>query len=201
MRFYEFFKQKEWKKWDKSQWAILILAGVLLMVVAIPADVPQKKAGEGKKEEGAILSEKEKKEAPKNYAAELEARLEAALSRINGAGRVKAMVTLEDAGESVVEKDTVNETTDLQETDEAGTGRIERGAQTTRQSVYNETDNGKTPFVGKEMAPKIAGVLIVAEGGEDTAVKQNISEAVMALFQIDVNRIKVVKMNIQEEGY
>ena len=49
------------------------------------------------------------------------------------------------------------------------------------------------------MAPKIAGVLIVAEGGEDTAVKQNISEAVMALFQIDVNRIKVVKMNIQEE--
>jgi len=32
-------------------------------------------------------------------------------------------------------------------------------------------------------------------------VKQNISEAVMALFQIDVNRIKVVKMNIQEEEY
>ena len=49
------------------------------------------------------------------------------------------------------------------------------------------------------MAPRIAGVLVVAEGGADTAVKQNISEAVMALFQIDVNRIKVVKMNIQEE--
>ena len=40
---------------------------------------------------------------------------------------------------------------------------------------------------------------MIAEGGENTAVKQNISEAVMALFQIDVNRIKVVKMNIQED--
>ncbi len=51
------------------------------------------------------------------------------------------------------------------------------------------------------MMPKVAGVLIVAQGGEDTLVKQNISDAVMALFQIDVNRIKVVKMNIQEEEY
>ena len=63
----------------------------------------------------------------------------------------------------------------------------------------NETDSEKTPFVGREMTPKIAGVLVIAEGGENTAVKQNISEAVMALFQIDVNRIKVVKMNIQED--
>ena len=55
--------------------------------------------------------------------------------------------------------------------------------------------------MGKEKTPKISGVLVVCEGGENTTVKQNISEAVMALFQIDVNRIKVVKMNIQEEGY
>ena len=51
------------------------------------------------------------------------------------------------------------------------------------------------------MTPKISGVLIVARGGDDTAVKQNISDAVMALFQIDVNRIKVVKMKIQEERH
>ena len=65
----------------------------------------------------------------------------------------------------------------------------------------SETGSDKIPFVGKEKTPKISGVLVVCEGGENTTVKQNISEAVMALFQIDVNRIKVVKMNIQEEEY
>ena len=169
------------------------------MVIAIPAEKPGKE--ERKTSEAPAASSTQDDIVSKDYAAELERRLEAVLSEIDGAGHVKAMITLEDSGESIVEKDTVNETTDLQEADGTGGNRTERGTQTTRQSVYNETDNEKTPFVGREIVPRIAGVLIVAEGGENTAVKQNISEAVMALFQIDVNRIKVVKMNIQEEGY
>lgn len=199
MKLKEFWQDKRWKKWDKSQWTILILAGVLLMVIAIPAETPRKEEPETIKEKEAP-SEKESGSL-KDYAKELEDRLEAVLCRMEGAGRVKVMVTLEDSGESVIEKDTVNETTDLQEADNAGGNRTERSTQTARQSVYQESDSEKTPFIGKEIEPRIAGVLVVAEGGENTAVKQNISEAVMALFQIDVNRIKVVKMNIQEEEY
>ncbi|MCI8634862.1 MAG: stage III sporulation protein AG [Eubacterium sp.] len=198
MKLKEFLQNKGWNKWDKSQWTILILAGVLLMVIAIPTNSPKKEGGDLTKDLAAEPPLEDTDDL-KDYAAELEGRLEAALSQIEGAGRVKAMVTLEDAGESVIEKDTVNETSDLQETDSAGGNRIEKSMQTSRQSVYNETDSEKTPFVGREMTPKIAGVLVIAEGGENTAVKQNISEAVMALFQIDVNRIKVVKMNIQED--
>ena len=88
---------------------------------------------------------------------------------------------------------------DLQETDSQGGVRSQKSSQSSHAAVYQEESGTKTPFVGKEKAPKIAGVLIVAQGGGETAVKQNISDAVMALFQIDVNRIKVVKMNIQEE--
>ena len=198
MKLKDFFQKKGWKKWDKSQWSILILTGILLMVIAVPSgakkeekDLPAEEDTESRKD----AAEKE------DYVQNLELRLKDALSKIDGAGNVEVMITLEDSGESVVEKDTVNETSDLNETDTSGGNRTERSAQTTRSSVYKEENSEKTPFVGKEMTPKVAGVLVVAQGGEDTAVKQNISEAVMALFQIDVNRIKVVKMNIQEEGY
>ena len=120
MRFYEFWKQKEWKRWDKSQWVILVLAGVLLMVVAIPADGTKRKAQQ-KQPDGSVQTQAGEEAVSKDYAKELEEKLEEVLSRVSGAGRVKVMVTLEDSGERVVEKDTVHETSDLQETDEAGT--------------------------------------------------------------------------------
>ena len=186
MKLKEFFQNKLWKKWDKSQWMILALTGVLLMVIALPAERKQE-------EEGTGTDTKETMEAVTNqgdYVEELERKLQDTLAKIDGAGRVEVMITLEDSGE----------TSALQETDSAGGNRSEKNTQTSRSTVYQEGSD-KTPFVGKEMTPKIAGVLVVAQGGENTAVKQNISEAVMALFQIEVNRIKVVKMNIQEEEY
>lgn len=41
---------------------------------------------------------------------------------------------------------------------------------------------------------KIQGALIVAEGGEDSVTVRKIQEAVMALFQIEAHKIKVMKM-------
>lgn len=198
MKLKDFFQNKGWKKWDKSQWAILILTGILLMVAAIPTGERKEKKPEAQMGKEADLQDMTPQ---KDYAKELEVRLKNALSRINGAGQVEVMITLEDMGESVVEKDQTDDNSDLKETDSQGGVREEKKAQTTRTTVFGEEGDARTPFVGKEKTPRVSGVLVVAEGGEDTAVRQNISEAVMALFQIDVNRIKVVKMNIQEEGY
>lgn len=198
MRLKEFFQKKEWKKWDKTQWTIMILTGVLLMIVALPAE--RQKIKEDSEIESVAQTEYTDVKY-EDYAKKLEEKLEDTLGEIQGAGKVKTMITLEDSGESIVEKDDSRETSNLQETDSAGGTRQETDLQTSKTTVYREADNEKVPFIGRERTPKIAGILVVAEGGENTAVKQNISEAVMALFQIDVNRIKVVKMNIQEEGY
>lgn len=196
MKIKEFFRNKEWKHWDKSQWSILILVGALLMMIAIP--VENGKEREEKTKEYVSVSSEEKK-TNTDYAEDLEEKLEDVLSKIEGAGLVEVMVTLEDLGESVVEKDISHEHTGLEETATTGEIRTEKREQIGEETVYQEENSTKTPFVEKEKAPKIAGILVVAQGGEYTKVKQNISEAVMALFQIDVNRIKVVKMNIQEE--
>ena len=41
---------------------------------------------------------------------------------------------------------------------------------------------------------QVTGILISAEGGGNPVVVQNIQEAVMALFQVDAHRIRIMKM-------
>ncbi|MBO5302503.1 MAG: stage III sporulation protein AG [Lachnospiraceae bacterium] len=198
MKIKDFFQNKSWQKWDKSQWTILVLAGVLLMILAIPVE-DEKKTDKIK----SVTAQKENQTGTvgeeMNYVEEMEQKLEDTLAKIEGAGRVEVMITLEDTGESVVEKDDSLEISDVSKTDSAGGTGNEKQSKSSETTVYHEQEGGQTPFIGKEMTPKIAGILVVAQGGENTQVKQNISDAVMALFQIDVNRIKVVKMNMQEE--
>ncbi len=57
------------------------------------------------------------------------------------------------------------------------------------------SDGGQTgePYVSKELSPQIEGVVVIAEGGADSVVKQNITEAVQALFGIDTHKIRVMK--------
>ncbi len=193
MDFKSFFKNHSFKQWDKTQWTILILAGILLMVIAIPT--------EEKRDREVTLEEREENVSlnEESYAESLERRLQNKLSKIEGAGRVEVMITLENYGESVVEKDNADSTSRRVQEGAEGRNTTEETREVHMETEYQDADRGKEPFVGSEKTPKIAGVLVVAQGADKTAVKQNISDAVMALFQIDVNRIKVVKMNIQEE--
>ena len=49
-------------------------------------------------------------------------------------------------------------------------------------------------FYGDEEAPQVEGVVIVAEGVGNSVVERNIQQAVMALFQVDAHRIRIMKM-------
>ena len=41
---------------------------------------------------------------------------------------------------------------------------------------------------------EVTGVLIVAEGADNSVTVRKIQEAVMALFQVDAHRIRIMKM-------
>ena len=59
-----------------------------------------------------------------------------------------------------------------------------------------ETGNGEeTPYVKQELSPRIEGVLVIADGGDNAIVIENITEAVQALFGVDTHKIKVMKHN------
>lgn len=62
-----------------------------------------------------------------------------------------------------------------------------------RVQVMLMTGQDSESFYGSE-GTKVTGVLIAAEGADDSVTVQNIQEAVMALFQVEAHKIKIMKM-------
>lgn len=186
----EKFSLDKLKKIPKNQLVIGALAGILLLVVAIPVEDREKR----KQEEQPIQTEQGTFTASSgDYGKRLERRLEQALEQMAGVGKVKVMITLQDEGELVVEKDRAQTSKNSAEED----GSVKRTAgesQSQEETVYTQ-DSGGTPLIKKEVSPRVEGVLVVAEGGGDAKTVKNISDAVLALFSVEAHKIKVVKMN------
>lgn len=195
MKMQDFMQKIKEKKLKRSDWLILVLAGILILIIALPTDTKEKKQAEEAKEN--ISKENNTMEASKD---EIERKLEDILEKIDGAGDVKVMITYQDSGTQVVEKDKNTSDNSLEESDSTGGVRSTKEQQLQESTVYEEADAGNTPFVSKELLPKVEGILIVASGGDNQKVKQNISEAVLALFQVEAHRIKIVKMSGLEDS-
>ena len=195
MKMQDFMQKIKEKKLKRSDWLILVLAGILILIIALPTDTKEKKQAEEAKEN--ISKENNTMEASKD---EIERKLEDILEKIDGAGDVKVMITYQDSGTQVVEKDKNTSENSLEESDSTGGVRSTKEQQLQESTVSEEADAGNTPFVSKELLPKVEGILIVASGGDNQKVKQNISEAVLALFQVEAHRIKIVKMSGLEDS-
>lgn len=195
MKMQDFMQKIKEKKLKRSDWLILVLPGILILIIALPTDTKEKKQAEEAKEN--ISKENNTMEASKD---EIERKLEDILEKIDGAGDVKVMITYQDSGTQVVEKDKNTSENSLEESDSTGGVRSTKEQQLQESTVYEEADAGNTPFVSKELLPKVEGILIVASGGDNQKVKQNISEAVLALFQVEAHRIKIVKMSGLEDS-
>lgn len=166
---------------SKTDFLILLLAGVLVMVIAIPAGEPRrsKTAGEMQQEEDGSTNLAEPRE---DYRSKLQSQLEELLSEMEGVGACRVMITLEDDGQTYVDKDL----------------RAQEGGREEETVVFRQAD-GEAPYVIRQRLPKVAGVVVVAQGGGSAKVVTDISNAVMSLFQIEAHKITVVKMSVQEE--
>ena len=183
----------DWKKLnlkDKNTWLILGIFGVLLLVIALPADQTGKKGSEAAQTVVEETTQQTGQERADDATAALEKRLEETLSLIDGAGKVRVMITLKDTGEKVVEKDVTRRT----DTDTGGN----ENSDLSQSSVYEKDGSTETPYVSNEMTPQVDGVLVVAQGGGNSLVKQNILQSVMALFPLEAHKITIVKMSMQE---
>lgn len=60
--------------------------------------------------------------------------------------------------------------------------------------MLEESSDSITSFSSQNPDVSIQGALIVAQGGDNSVTVRNIQEAVMALFQVEAHKIKVMKM-------
>lgn len=200
-------------KLKKDNFLIMILVGILLLVIVWPmGDTGKVKEaaeeqnglfdGTGNLEKETVLlpgtGEAEAEEEMLSYAVYLEKALEEVLSSMEGAGRVKVLITMESSKEAVLEKDVVKQRAGTTEVDSAGGSRNTTDISEQEATVYTEGQSSlQTPYVKRIDAPRVQGVLVSAEGGQNAKVVKNITEAIQALFGIEAHKIKIVKMNSQ----
>lgn len=182
------------RKMKKEQIVVWLLLLALVIVIFWPAgsgketasgetEVPEQTAQEIQSQEGAM-----------------EQALADTLAQVDGVGAVRVALTLESTNRKIVEKDVPD--SQSSETRTSGDETSENSSFSQEESTVYERDGSgaETPYVISEEYPAVRGVLIVAEGGDNPVVVQEIQEAVMALFGVDAHKIKVMKMKERSGG-
>ena len=115
------------------------------------------------------------------------------MQKIAGVGKVEVLITYEDKGRVIVEKDESVSEELVQEADSGGGTRTTTTSKNEEKAVYGNSEN---PYVVLELSPKVKGVLVVAEGGGNLSVKKQIQETIEALFGLDTHKISIMKMEV-----
>lgn len=122
----------------------------------------------------------------------LESRLKELLEKMVGVGKVEVMVTVDSTEEKVVERHQHSTESVTDENDRNGGKRHVTSVTKDGQVVLYQSSSGQQPIIVKVINPRIRGVLIVAEGAEDAAVRKLITQAVEKGLNVPATRISVV---------
>jgi stage III sporulation protein AG len=115
-----------------------------------------------------------------------EEKLALLLEKIDGAGEVEVMITLESCYENVYLKDSTLKTESTK-----GIFKEEQEESFIMAKTGSDTQNG---IIIKVYEPVVKGVAVVASGGDKENVKMAIIETVSAVFNINSTNISVEKM-------
>ena len=177
------------KKIKKDQLLIVFLTGILLMIIAIPTkNHEDTEVGENNYE----MLQGNGRDENIDYTRYLEEKLEVTISQMEGVGDVTCMITLLQSAEQIIEKDLEITDENVAEKDSQGGTRTTSQSSHSETTIYNGEENGE-PYVSKELFPKVEGVVVLSDGGDNAMVVKNITEAIHALFGIESHKIRIVK--------
>lgn len=125
-----------------------------------------------------------------DFCTETEEKLEKTIGQMQGAGRVEVMLTLESSDEKIYAADEKTDTKTAADTQQKSTDE---------KYVLIDNGSGDDGILLKTNAPKVKGVIVVCDGGDDASVVNQITSAVSAALGIGANRISVLKMKQTEE--
>ncbi len=125
-----------------------------------------------------------------DYTERTEIKLKSIISDMLGSSKVTVMVTLE-SGSEYVYADEVK--TDAELTKDQT--RLKTQQNDSNQKTYvivKDSDGNEKPLIVTEKMPVVRGVVVVCEGGSETAVAAAVRKAVSSALGIDENKICVI---------
>lgn len=122
---------------------------------------------------------------------ELENKLKNILSVMSGVGNVEVMISYSNTIEQVPMYDTKENTTVVEESDTNGGTRKTKETLNEQNIIYEEKNSTKIPAIKRTIMPEVIGVIVVAEGANNSVIKENIKNAVEAVVNIPSHRIQI----------
>lgn len=155
----------------RYKYVLLVMAAGLLLLL-LPTSRESGSGGEGDMVAGT----------EEDFSVEaLEEKLSAALSRIDGAGEVLVMLTVESGTKRVLAQDAT--------LDQEGSA-VQRESQTV---VVSSGSGTQETVLVQQIYPQFQGALVVASGGGDPAVRLELTRAVAALTGLGTDKISICK--------
>ncbi len=163
-------------KADKRIIIILIIGFAGILLLTLSELIPQK----DEKVEAEKASEVQ---TVYEYEESLEKRLSTLLSSIDGAGKVRVMLTLDCGDENIyAAEDKQSE------------------ASSEREYVLVENNGEKSGLLLKIAQPEVRGVAVVCEGADSAKVREEITGVVTAVLRLSTNRVNIAKMKSTDGG-
>lgn len=168
----------EFLRGDKGR-RILIAAAVAVMILLMLSTVFHKKSGDTRQgvsqEQTEDYSEMER---------DLEQRLERLISEIDGAGKVKVMVTMDTSSTRIYDRNVKSENSQ------------QSGADGLSESVGRQTEvvlagSSKEPLQIGTVQPQVRGAAVVCTGAADPVIRERVANTVAKALNIGISRVYV----------
>ena len=161
---------------NKRRAAVIVgIAG--MMLIFISEMIPDKKPSAE-----TAVSEREAPDDCESFRQHTETELKALLEEIDGVGECEVMVSVEGTTEYVYAEN-ISRYTD--EDDERKSDKLDENV------VIVENNGEKQALVKKVIRPQVSGVVIVCDGGGNTAVNERVLKAVSTALNISSVRVCV----------
>ena len=129
-----------------------------------------------------------------SYQEKQEKDLERILGKINGVGSVDVVINFQSSEVKVPAVDNSSQKSTTEETDSEGGTRVNSQETDGDKIVMSNSSNGSEPVILKTEKPEVLGVMVVAEGAEDSKIKYEITKAISSLYNISVDKVNVLAM-------
>ncbi|MBK1810995.1 stage III sporulation protein AG [Clostridium sp. YIM B02505] len=134
------------------------------------------------------------KQTRQQYEDEQKSQLKSILKQIEGVGNVDVMITFESDETKVPAVDTNSQKNTNETTDKEGGKQSNSQESGSSKVVITSNSSGNEPLIVKTYKPKVVGVVVVAEGSENSKIKYDISKAVSNLYGLPMDKVNVYPM-------
>ncbi|MGL4655379.1 MAG: stage III sporulation protein AG [Sarcina sp.] len=116
------------------------------------------------------------------------------LTKINGVGEVEVKLRFGGSAIKVPATDKDSKGSKTEETDSEGGQRVNTEMADGDKVVMKNDDKGNAPYILETKKPEVIGVMVVAQGAEDSKIKYEISKAISSLYDISLEDVSIFPM-------